>query len=289
MRIWEADGEGKGVMIIVHGAMEHHGRYGWLIEMWRSAGFHVIAGDLPGQGLTTRSHRGHVDSFDEYIEELKRWFDRASGYGMPIFFLGHSMGGLSVIRLLQTTAIKVEAVILSSPCMGLAVYPPLPINALSVGLNWIAPELKVSSNLQVDLVTRNDDVKFRALNDSLFVRKVSIRWYRELLKAMKAAFTDIASFPDVPLLVLQGGDDKIVDKLEVMEWFNKLSLTEKQYKEWPDCYHEIFNEPERDIIFEYAKSFAELRLKMLNLTEKEPAYMGETVHMPIEQAETMES
>ncbi|MBS4175943.1 alpha/beta hydrolase [Lederbergia citrea] len=263
MRKWETFESAKAVIVIVHGAMEHHGRYGWLIEMWRLNGFHVIMGDLPGQGLTTRSQRGHIDSFDEYIQEIKTWVEEANMYALPVFLLGHSMGGLAAIRLMQTAEMNIDGVILSSPCFGLVEYPPTPLNALSVGLNWIMPELKVSSNLTIDMITRSDDEKNRALNDSLYVTKVSVRWYRELLKAMKEAFTNISDFPDVPLLVLQGGDDKIVNKIDVRSWFNQVDITEKIYKEWPNNYHEIFNEPERDIIFDYAKSFAETRLRIL--------------------------
>ncbi|MCR2821781.1 alpha/beta hydrolase [Lederbergia panacisoli] len=267
MRKWEAFNEPKGVMVIVHGAMEHHGRYGWLTEMWRINGFHVIMGDLPGQGLTTRSKRGHVDSFDEYIKEIHEWIKEAQTFALPIFVLGHSMGGLTVIRLLQDIEVYIDGVILSSPCLGLVDYPAIPINALSVGLNWILPELKVSSNMDIDLVTRSDDIKERALNDSLYVTKVSVRWYRELLKAMKTAFTKLTNFPNVPLLVLQGGDDKIVNKLDVMDWFNQLTISEKLYKEWENCYHEIFNEPERDRIFDYAQSFVEIRLRQIGYNE----------------------
>lgn len=269
MRKWEAEDHAKAVVVIVHGAMEHQGRYGWLIEMWRAAGFHVIMGDLPGQGMTTRSQRGHIESFAEYLTETKSWIQEAYAYQLPVFLLGHSMGGLIAIRLLQDHDMDIAGVILSSPCLGLAEYPPTPMNALSVGLNWIAPEMKVSSNLTVELITRNEDVKERALNDSLYVTKVSIRWYRELLKAMKSAFTEISNFPDVPLLVLQGGDDKIVDKLEVRRWFNQLPISEMMYKEWHNCYHEIFNEPEREDIFAYAKYFTENQLRVIeNMTEK---------------------
>lgn len=263
MRMFGAEGKARGAIVLVHGAMEHHRRYGWLIEMFRLNHFHVITGDLPGQGLTTRSQRGHIESFNEYIIEVAKWIEEAEKYEVPVFLLGHSMGGLAVIRLLQERKLKPAGVILSSPCLGLAEYPPLPINALSAGLNWIAPEIKVKSTLKVDLATRNEDVKDRALNDSLFVTKVSVRWYRELLKAMKAAFTNISVFPDVPLLVMQGGDDKIVDKVEVIDWFNRLSITEKLYKEWPNCYHEIFNEPERELVFEYAKNFIHNELLLI--------------------------
>ncbi|MBS4208598.1 alpha/beta hydrolase [Bacillus sp. FJAT-50079] len=268
MRKWEANGRAKAVIVIVHGAMEHQGRYRWLIDMWLLAGFHVVAGDLPGQGLTTRSHRGHVDSFAQYVEEVKSWVEEANSYALPVFMLGHSMGGLTVIRLLQSEEINIAGVILSSPCLGLVEYPSMPLNAISVGLNWIVPELRVSSNLTIDLTTRNEDVKERALNDSLYVTKVSVRWYRELLKAMKAAFTNISNFSDVPLLVMQGGDDKIVNKEDVKKWFNQLNIREKLYKEWELCYHEVFNEPERDLILEYAKSFVEMRLRVMGYVSK---------------------
>jgi lysophospholipase len=80
---------------------------------------------------------------------------------------------------------------------------------------------------------------------------------------MKDAFEEIPEIQDVPLLVMQGGDDKIVNKKAVREWFNYNLASEKQYKEWPKLYHEIFNEPERDDVFQYALSFVENRLKIL--------------------------
>ena len=103
---WEAEGEAKAVVVIVHGAFEHHRRYGWLIEMWRLSGFHVIMGDLPGQGMTTRANRGHIDSFDEYLYEVKDWIQAAYQFDLPVFLIGHSMGGLISIRLLQEEEIK---------------------------------------------------------------------------------------------------------------------------------------------------------------------------------------
>jgi lysophospholipase len=69
--------------------------------------------------------------------------------------------------------------------------------------------------------------------------------------------------PDIPLLVMQAGEDKIVDKKAVRKWFHQLDLSEMHYKEWPSLYHEIFNEPEREDVFFYAKEFVENRLRQL--------------------------
>ncbi|AIE61099.1 alpha/beta hydrolase [Bacillus methanolicus] len=260
---WEAEGDAKAVIVMVHGAMEHHRRYGWLIEMWRSSGFHVIMGDLPGQGMTSRSRRGHIDSFDEYIFEVKDWVQAAYRYDLPVFLLGHSMGGLISIRLLQEERMNLAGVILSSPCLGLVKYPSKLLNILSHGLNLVFPSFRIESGLTVDIATRNPDVREADLNDSLYVTKVSVRWYRELLSAIKIAFEKMEETQDLPMLVMQGGDDKIVNKVNVRDWFNQVPLSEKHFKEWPNCYHEIFNEPERDDVFEYAKDFVNSQLKSL--------------------------
>lgn len=260
---WEAEGEARAVIVMVHGAMEHHRRYGWLIEMWRTSGFHIIMGDLPGQGITSRSRRGHIDSFDEYIFEVKDWVQTAYRYELPVFLLGHSMGGLIAIRLLQEEKLHIAGVILSSPCLGLLNPPSKMVNFLSYGLNIVYPSLRIKSGLTVEMGTRNLDVREADVNDTLFVTKVSIRWYRELAEAMKLAFLNMEKIQDVPLLAMQGGEDKIVNKNAVREWFNAAPLSEKRFKEWQKCYHEIFNEPEREDIFEYTKDFVISQLKTI--------------------------
>lgn len=260
---WEAEGEAKAVVVIVHGAMEHHRRYGWLIEMWRLSGFHVIMGDLPGQGMTTRSRRGHIDSFDEYIFEVKDWIQTAYQFNLPVFLIGHSMGGLISIRLLQEERMNLAGVVLSSPCLGLVHQPPKMTALFSSIMNLVAPSFRVNSGLTVDMATRNPDVREADVNDTLYITKVSVRWYSELIQAVKLAFEHNDKIQDLPFLVMQGGDDKIVNKHTVREWFNDVPLSEKRFKEWPNCYHEIFNEPEREEVFEYAKDFFNSRLKAI--------------------------
>lgn len=258
---WETEVEKpKGVVIIVHGAAEHHGRYKWLAEMWKLSGYHVVMGDLPGQGTTTR-RRGHIQSFDEYILEVNEWVKEATRFGLPLFLLGHSMGGLILVRALQENSFNAQAVLLSSPCLGILYRPNKVIDLASKGLNIVAPSFKVESNLSIDLATRNKAVQEMDENDSLYVTKVSIRWYRELVKAMEVAHKQIDIFQDIPLFIMQGGEDKIVDKAAVKDWFNKVNILEKSYKEWKGLYHEIFSEPEREAVFERARQFFDAHCK----------------------------
>ncbi|GAA3320271.1 hypothetical protein GCM10020331_030570 [Ectobacillus funiculus] len=57
------------------------------------------------------------------------------------------------------------------------------------------------------------------------------------------------NFPDIPLLIMQAYEDKLVDRMQVRKWFNEVDSSDKAYKEWKECYHELFNEYEREQIF----------------------------------------
>lgn len=246
----------KGVAVVVHGAREHHGRYKWLVEQLTKESFHVILGDLPGQGLT-EGQRGHINSFNEYVETITHWYIAAEQYNLPIVLIGHSMGGLSVIQTLLNRKINPKAVILSSPCLGLVKPATKLQTAMLPILNLVTPRLQFPSNLERGSETRCEAMRQRDEIDPLLVSNISVRWYKELTRAMKHSHKHTKIFPDIPLLVLQAGNDLIVKKEDVRTWFDRLTVTNKTYKEWPGLYHEVFNEPEKEDVFLVAKSFIE--------------------------------
>lgn len=249
----------RGVFVVVHGAAEHHGRYDWLVKRLNEGGFHVVLGDLPGQGKTV-GRRGHIESFDEYIKTITSWYKRAEQFGLPIFILGHSMGGLSVIQTLLKKQLQPQAVILSSPCLGLVKPASKSVQMLANLLDKVAPKFRFPTNLEKGSETRCEVMRKRDESDPLIVKKVSVRWYKELNLAMKTSHERTEEFPDIPLLVLQAGEDLIVKKEDVLIWFNKLRIKDKTYKEWPGLYHEVFNEPEKENVFLVTKSFIDLHL-----------------------------
>ncbi|MFC7393550.1 alpha/beta hydrolase [Scopulibacillus cellulosilyticus] len=258
MWAWETKNVPKGVIVIVHGSGEHHGRYQWLRDQWLNAGFHVVMGDLPGHGKSP-SKKGHIESFNEYINSIEFWVKDGKKFQLPLFLLGHSLGGLSIIRMLQEKRIHVQGVVLSSPCLGLTFPFPALLKKTGYLLNEIAPELLIPTKRSAGnkKATRNEEVLKRDAEDPLMLTKISARWYWELETAMEEAFQNIDKFPDLPMLILQAGDDKIVNKHSVKEWFDSLNIKNKTYKEWPGLYHEIFNEPERKTVFQHALTFIE--------------------------------
>ncbi|CAM5415712.1 phospholipase [Bacillus safensis FO-36b] [Bacillus safensis subsp. safensis] len=75
----------------------------------------------------------------------------------------------------------------------------------SKGLNVLAPSFKVESGLSIELATRNQAVIEADSNDSLYVTKVSVRWYRELIKNIDAAMQPTNVFKIDPSPFNAGG------------------------------------------------------------------------------------
>ncbi|WP_082686350.1 alpha/beta hydrolase [Bacillus coahuilensis] len=255
----------KGVLVLIHGAMEYHGRYKWTIERFREEGYTVVAGDLPGHGTSSRRFRGHIDSFDEYLMEVEDWVGHALQYELPTFLFGHSMGGLVAVRYLQKEKKPIQGVILSSPGLGLLAGPPMSLNLLSYPLNLLSPKMKFKAKIMPGSITRDRDRQDSDLNDSLYLTKVSVRWYRELKSAVGKAFDEIIDFPDLPVLVLQGDDDKLVDKEKVYDWFQALSVSDKHYKSWKKCYHELLSEPEKEQVVTVVKHFLDCHCELFTI------------------------
>ncbi|MDQ0254951.1 lysophospholipase [Evansella vedderi] len=258
---WEVT-EPKGVFVIVHGAGEHHVRYKWVVERLNALNYHVIMGDLPGQGKT-EGPRGHISSFDQYKGVVEKWLSKGREYGLPVILLGHSMGGLISICTLMSMKKNLfpDVVVLSSPCLGLAYPPSKSKRALSHILNVCVPQVRFPSGTNPG--TRCEKMRMRDSQDPLMIKKVSVRWYRELVKAMEMAHKGVSEFPNIPLLVTQGGDDLIVDKYMVQKWFKEVPLMDKYYKEWDQLYHEVLNEPEKERVLAHIMGFVTIQLTML--------------------------
>ncbi|WP_246031557.1 alpha/beta hydrolase [Salibacterium salarium] len=258
MKNWISE-RARGTVIIVHGAGEHHGRYEWIIDRLNHQGFHVVSGDLPGHGRT-RGKRGHIDRFDQYIDTIYAWYKEAASYEVPVFLYGHSMGGLIAIRALMEKYMPVQGVILSSPCLGLYEYPSRMQEMATRMMHRLTPTLSSQSGLKAEYITRDPEVREAYQQDELNITTVTARWYQEMLKAMKTSMLHTERYPNVPTLVMQAGEDYVVDKHVTHRWFNRLEIADRALKEWDGLYHELLSEPEKEEVFRFMMNFIHQRL-----------------------------
>lgn len=239
----------KASIVLVHGQGEHAGRYAYAAAAWNARGYSVYSGDWPGHGRSA-GLRGHIDSFDEYVALVGDWVTeaRAAADGRPVFLLGHSVGGVIALRYLQTAAdAPITGLVLSSPALRLRFPVPAWKAALGRQLDRVLPKLRMPSGLKQQRVTRNEPIASETVRDPLMVYVASVRFYNELLRAQQTAMWQ-ANRIRLPVLLLQGGADEIVEPEQSLEIGRRLASTDKDVRLLPELHHEIINEPERDAV-----------------------------------------
>jgi len=84
----------KGIVILLHTLAEHSGRYDHVAAGLNSAGYGVYRFDCRGHGRSD-GPRGDIRDFFDYILDTDMIVEHAhTAYpGLPVFLLGHSMGG----------------------------------------------------------------------------------------------------------------------------------------------------------------------------------------------------
>ncbi|MEB6067022.1 alpha/beta hydrolase [Staphylococcus arlettae] len=252
---WETENEAKGVVVIAHNMLEHTGRYAYLITMLRRNGYHVIMGDLPGQGQTARSNKGQIESFDVYHEHILDWIRIANEYKIPTYILGVGLGGLIVLNLLEKVEVPVEGLMLISPLLEFKKNNKVRKDKVISNIGRLVKDTRFNMGIEIEDLTRNEEVIQETKEDQLMLSKVSYNWYKQIVEVMKETVQHLQDIDPIPTLVMSASEDKISD-IKVTEMLkDKVKTNELYYKVWPGFYHEIHNEPERDEVMRYILSF----------------------------------
>lgn len=257
---WSAN-DPKAAIVLVHGTGEHHGRYEHVAKYLNERGWDVYTGDLPGCGRS-EGKRGHIASFQEYVDTVRQWTLNAcaDAQGRPVFLMGHSLGGLIVTRFVQSdeTSDKLSGVILTSPCLQLQLEVPAWKAQLAQALNRFWPTLTIPNGITPDMVSRDVNIQLCYRTDPYNYHKVSVRWYQELHHAMDQAWANRDKL-DVPMLVLQAGDDFLVNAKAVEQFVDGVR-GEITFRNYAGLRHEILNEPEREEILNQMEEWMNQKL-----------------------------
>ena len=93
-------------------------------------------------------------------------------------------------------------------------------------------------------MSRDPAVVDAYLNDPLvYTGKITARLGAEMLKTMKDV-TEKASGIKLPVMIVQGGDDILVDPSGAQLLYDSVGSEDKTIKIYDGLYHEVFNEPE---------------------------------------------
>jgi alpha-beta hydrolase superfamily lysophospholipase len=257
---WLPETPPKAVLLIVHGLAEHCGRYMNVVNHFVPLGYAVYGFDHLGHGKSD-GPRVYVERFQDFLDTIKTYYDMIQAWqpGKPIFLVGHSMGGLiSAVYLLDHQQDFAGAVL-----SGASVKVPDHISGATIMAGKVFSKLLPKFGilkLEADGVSRDPAVVQAYINDPLVCTgKITARLAGELLGATQRVTVEAEKIT-LPILILHGGADKLVECDASKTFYDRIRSAAKTLKIYPGLYHEVFNEPERGMFSGDVEGWVEERL-----------------------------
>lgn len=233
----------KGIVLIVHGIAEHLGRYEYVKNKLVKSGYGVYRFDNRGHGKSY-GRKGYVKFFSEFIKDVDCIVDMIkSKYSeLPVYILGHSMGGLITAQYGVEHGDKLAGEIISGAPTG---YISLKTKLQSIKFPYVLKG-QVFNSLSA-LISKDTKVVDDYRNDELVLKVTSVKLNLELSSASSKIKNNLKNY-NCPCLILHGRDDKIVPCINALNFYKEISSEDKEIKIYDGLYHEILNENRKDDI-----------------------------------------
>ena len=213
-------------------------------------------------------HRGHgrsagpkalVDRMSNVVADLDTLVTRAAAAhpGVPIYLLGHSMGGCVAVSYVLMHQDRLSGLILSGPLAALEAAP-LPLRLIAQMLSRVAPRSGVFA-VDSALVSRDPAVVQDYRDDPLvFHGKLPARTVVELARAIER-FPDAVGSISLPTLIVYGTADGLAPPAGSVMLSERLGSSDLTVIPYEGLYHEVFNEPEQARVLDDVVSWLDAR------------------------------
>jgi lysophospholipase len=240
----------RALLILIHGAGEHSGRYSNIGEVCMDHQIALIAPDLRGFGQS-EGRRGHVNHFKDYLDDLETLIKlfHVQYESIPLFLLGHSFGGLIVIRYGQIYPHKAKGFILSSPALGLRFRVPFLFKKTLEFISWISPNLSIQPSKWAGILRKVRPLEpifpekpaLEILKDPFSTFEYTPRWLTELLNNGIHALSEAPKFR-FPILCLYDKQDPIIHSGSIQRFLDSITIQDKKYVMFANGLHRPWHE-----------------------------------------------
>lgn len=229
----------KAILAIVHGFGEHSELYHHLGEFFVQRGCAVIALDLRGHGRSAGA-RGFIRHWADYREDVATLVALGAELAMdlPLFLVGHSLGGLIAIDYAQQYPEGIRGLIVMGPALG-TISVPRYLVWLSRLLSRIWPTFSLDTQLNSAAMSRDPVAVARLEADPLVHGRGSARLGTEVFQAIDRVRKNARSL-SLPILIQHGEDDTVAHPDGSHKFFGALTLADKELRTYPGGFHNLF-------------------------------------------------
>lgn len=248
--------EPKKILCIVHGLGEHSGRYHHIAESLAQADITTFALDLRGHGLS-KGKKGHAQSLEILLSDIEELMKcaRVKYNDIPMFVMGHSMGGNLVASLVtQKPTKEISGFILSAPWIRLAFEPPKWKIKLGQLISGLIPSLTQPNGLDSSYLSKDPDEVKAYDDDPLVHDKISAGLF-DIIQKSAAKLVETSNI-NVRGLCYHGLSDQVIDPKATEEFANNNKL---EWVGYENVFHEPHNDIEQDIVIKKLKDWIVLQ------------------------------
>jgi alpha-beta hydrolase superfamily lysophospholipase len=246
----------RGLVVLVHGLGEHAGRYDHVAERLNSWGYAVRGYDQYGHGESD-GVRGALPKPGRLLDDLADVISNSRkrmAQGAPLIVLGHSMGGLVASYLVALGRAPIDGLVLSSPALnaGLSAFQKM----LLAAMLRIAPNLSLGNGVNPNYISHDPQVVAAYKNDPRVHDRISAH-LADFIAQGGPRVVAAAKDWQIPTLVMYAGADKLLNPEGSRDFLAGAPPGVVSSRCFENLYHEIFNEPDSEPVFDTLRAWLE--------------------------------
>jgi acylglycerol lipase len=261
----------RGVVVFLHGIGKYARRFTHLFDVLCESGFGVVAYDLIGHGRSDDDEcgeRAHAQQFQHFVDDTNTFLklvkqsvfpQMLQGPVPPLVLMGMSYGSLVGLHTVLSEQHAFAAVVLAAPALSVEWTTVLRFQrAVLTPVARFMPRARVTPGVNYAFLSRNPEFLQDYMADPMVIKgKLTVRMATETLAAMEKVQHDAqvvdgeSAFCRMPLLLVQGSEDKITSVALADEFYQRVASKDKTFQKFDGLYHCLFNEPERETVTNY--------------------------------------
>lgn len=257
---WLPSNEPKAVLLVAHGLAEHSGRYINIVNHFVPKGYAVYAFDQRGHGKS-QGQRGYVERFPHFVSDLKTFSGiiRSKHRDAKVFIVGHSVGGTIATAYAVHYQDEFDGLVLSGATLKVGASVSSGLIIVARVLSLLLPKMGLDV-IDASAISQDKTVVDAYVGDPLVYRgKIRARLGAELIKAIQILLPQMSKIY-LPILIMHGTADRLSDPRGSEILYDRVSSRDKTLKLYDGFYHEIFNEPGREQVFEDMEAWLVVRM-----------------------------
>jgi acylglycerol lipase len=236
----------KAKLLLAHGYGEYAERYvehyHRLIPRLTAAGFDIYAFDLQGHGRSPGA-RGVTDMRRAVDDHLAARAALAKDGG-PVFLFGHSLGGLVTAASVAQSPDGAAGVVLSAPAILVELGGAL--KAVAGLMSAVAPRARLTPPIAPASLSRiPEEVAAYTSDPMICLEAPPARLGATAIAVSEAAWRRYGDWT-VPVLVVHGAKDAATPAKGSQRFFDLVKSADKTLEIFPEGYHELLNDLDRD-------------------------------------------